>query len=48
MSGPVLRTRRTDAIIAWQQRAHGAVVESFELTITAEARRLFKANTCPA
>ena len=35
-----------DAIVRWQQTAHVEVVNSFELTITSEARALFKEIPC--
>jgi uncharacterized protein (TIGR04255 family) len=35
-----------DDIMAWQRRAHFSIGESFELTITDEARRLFKEVPC--
>ncbi|MCL2779818.1 MAG: TIGR04255 family protein [Polyangiaceae bacterium] len=35
-----------DDLLAWQQRAHESIRQSFELTITAAARRLFKEVPC--
>jgi len=34
-------------LIAWQIRAHASIGKSFELTITNEARKLFKEVPCP-
>lgn len=37
---------RSDALIAWQTRAHASIGKSFELTITDKARTLFKETPC--
>ena len=36
-----------DWLMAWQKQAHVSIGKSFELTITGEARRLFKEIPCP-
>jgi uncharacterized protein (TIGR04255 family) len=36
-----------ESLLGWQKRAHASIGESFELTITDEARRLFKEVPCP-
>ncbi len=36
-----------DSVVGWQNRAHASIGKSFELTITDEARRLFKEAACP-
>jgi hypothetical protein len=38
--------REVDDLVAWQKRAHVAIVKSFELTVTGQARTLFKERPC--